>query len=157
MDLSVCDLSISNHLPAARARLSRELNVVEICCSYCIISYHICSYHIHGIDRWGRKCSIYAGVPCRRRPTNMVRLGYLSWPGPGSFWHVQVPARPKPSDNREMAGTQKYVKMLRIDLFDHYIIKKPLESHWNTHIWLTVLLLINGCGLLLVRGYWEGL
>ena len=62
-----------------------------------------------------------------------------------SFWHVQVPARPKASDNRDMAGTQKYVKMLRIDLFVHYIIKKPLESHWNTHIWLMVLLLISDC------------
>ena len=81
--------------------------------------------------------------------------GIPAWPG--SFWYVQFLARPKPSNNREMAGTQKYVKILRIDLFDHYIIKKPLESHWNTHIWLTVLLLINGCGLLLVRGYWEGL
>ena len=70
----------------------------------------------------------------------MVRPGRLSRPGPGhgpgGFWHVPVtvPARSKASDDRVMTGTQKYVKMLRIDLFVHYIIKKPLVTLEHTYV-----------------------
>ena len=41
----------------------------------------------------------------------MVRQGSRSRPSPGSFWLVPVPARLKPSDDRDLTGTKiKFLK-----------------------------------------------